>query len=99
MRRKNYNDKEENDNGRVRWDSRGDPPLFGTTTTTTTTTTTMIQTMTRTSRAYVSTACTHAINAAQKQFWLCNPAMVEGNECFAKLITWHRKQENGGRGK
>ena len=62
-------------------------------------TTTMIQTMTRTLRASVSSACTHTTDAAQKQFWLCNPVMVEGNECFAKHITWHREQENGGRGK
>ena len=97
MRRKNYNDKEENNDGRVWCDSRGDPPCFGTTTTTTTTT--MIQSITRTSRAYVSSACTHATDAAQKQFWLCNPTMMEGNECFAKHITWHREQENGGRSK
>ena len=98
MRCKNYDDKEENNDGRVRCDSRGDPLHLGTTTTTTTTTR-MIQTMTRTSRAYVSSACTHITIAAQKQFWLCNPTMVEGNECFANHITWHRKQENGGRGK
>ena len=97
MWRKNYDDKEENNNGRVQCNSWGDPPRFGTTMTTTMTT--MIQTMTRTLRCYVSSACTHATNSALKQFWLCNPAMVEGNECFAKHITWHRKQENGGRGK
>ena len=44
-------------------------------------------------------ACTHVTNATHKQLWLCNPTMVEGNECFAKHITWHREQENGGRGK
>ena len=94
MWRKNCDDKEENDDGHVWCDSREDPPCFGQTTTTT-----MIQTMSRTSRAYVSSACTHATNTAQKQFWLCNPAMVEGNECFAKHITWHHDQEIGGRGK
>ena len=100
MRRKNYNDKEENNDGHVRWDSQGDPPRFGTTTTMTTTTmTTMIQTMTRTLRDYVSSAFTHTTDVMQKQFCLCNPAMMEGNKCFAKHITWHRKQENGGRGK
>ncbi len=75
----------------------GTPPCFGTTTTMTMTM--MIQTMARTLRAYVSSACTHTTNAAQKQFWLCNPTMVERNKCFAKHITWYLKQENGGRGK
>ena len=28
MRRENYDDEEEDNNGRVRWDSRGDPPPF-----------------------------------------------------------------------
>ena len=42
MRRENYNDEEEDVDGQVRCDSRGDPPRFETTTTMTT----MIRTMT-----------------------------------------------------
>ncbi len=48
---------------------------------------------------YICSAYTYATNAAQKQFWFCNPTMVEGSGCFAKHITWHREQENRGRGK
>ena len=59
----------------------GTPAHFGTTTTTKT----MIRTMTRTSRAYVSSACTHATNAAHKQFWLCNPTTVEGSNCVGVI--------------
>ena len=43
----------------------------------------MIWTMTRTLRAYVSSACGHATNVVHKQFWLCNPTMVEGSDYFA----------------
>ena len=83
-RRRRIND------GRVRCDSRGDPPHFGTTTTITTT---MIRTMTRTSRAYVSSACKHATDATHKQFLLCNPTTVEGSDCFAKRTI--RTKEGG----
>jgi hypothetical protein len=48
---------------------------------------------------YICSACTHATDAAQKQFWFCNPTTVEGSNCFAKHIAWHCKQENGGRDK
>ncbi len=37
-------------------------------------------------------------DAAQKQFWFCNPTTAEGSDCFAKHIAWHREQENGGGG-
>ena len=40
--------------------------------------------------------CTHATNAAQKQFWFCNHTTVDGSDCFAKHIAWHREKENGG---
>ena len=86
----NYNDEEEDNNGQVRCDSRGDPPCFGMATTTTT----MIRTMTWTSRAYVSSTCMHATNAAHKQFWLCNPTTVEGSDCFAARTI--RTREGGG---
>ena len=85
----NYNDEEEDNNGQVRCDSRGDPPCFGMATTTTT----MIRTMTWTSRAYVSSTCMHATNAAHKQFWLCNPTTVEGSDCFAARTI--RTREGG----
>ena len=45
---------------------------------------------------YVCSVCTHATDAAQKQFWFCNPTTVGGSDCFAKHIAWHREQENGG---
>ena len=90
MRRENYNDEEEDDDGQVRCNSRGGgPPRFGATTTTKT----MIQTMTRSSRAFVSNACTHATDAAHKQFWLCNPMTVEGRDCFATRTI--RTREGG----
>jgi hypothetical protein len=47
---------------------------------------------------YVCSVCTHATDAAQKQFWFCNPTAAEGSDCFAKHIAWHREQENGGGG-
>ena len=47
---------------------------------------------------YVCSVCTHATDAAQKQFWFCNPTTAEGSDCFAKHIAWHREQENGGGG-
>ncbi len=45
---------------------------------------------------YVCNVCTHTTDAAQKQFWFCNPTTAEGSDCFAKHIPWHREQENGG---
>jgi len=39
-----------------------------------------------------------ATDAAQKQFWFCNPTTAEGSDCFAKHIAWHHEQENGGGG-
>ena len=45
---------------------------------------------------YVCSVCTQATDAAQKQFWFCNHTTVEGSDCFAKHITWHREKENGG---
>ena len=45
---------------------------------------------------YVCSVCTHATDAAQKQFWFCNHTTVEGSDCFAKHIAWHREKENGG---
>ncbi len=47
---------------------------------------------------YVCSVCTHATDAAQKQFWFCNhmTVTVEGSNCFAKHIAWHREKENGG---
>ena len=47
---------------------------------------------------YVCSVCTHATDAAQTQFWFCNPTTAEGSDCFAKHIAWHREQENGGGG-
>jgi hypothetical protein len=40
---------------------------------------------------YVCSVCTHATDAAQKQFWFCNHTTVEGSDCFAKL-AWHREK-------
>ena len=45
---------------------------------------------------YVCHVCTHAADAAQKQIWFCNHTTVEGSDCFAKHIAWHREKENGG---
>ena len=89
MQRKNYDDKKEDDDGQVQCNSRGEPPRFRTKTTTTI----MIRTMTRMSRAYNSSACTHTTNAARKQFWLCNPTTVEGSDCFAARTI--RTREGG----
>jgi len=47
---------------------------------------------------YVCSMCMHATDAAQKQFWFCNHTTVEGSDCFAKHIAWHREKENGGGG-
>jgi len=47
---------------------------------------------------YVCSMCTHATDATQKQFWFCNHTTVEGSDCFAKHIAWHREKENGGGG-
>ena len=82
--RTTYDDDEEDNDGQVRCNIRGDPSHFGTTMTTMT----MVQTLMRTSRAYVSSACMHATDATHKQFWLCNPTAVEGSDCFAmRTIT------------
>jgi len=51
-----------------------------------------------TKHTYVCSACTHATKAAQKQFWFCNSTTVDGSNCFAKHIAWHREQENRGGG-
>jgi hypothetical protein len=89
MRRENYDNKEEDNDGRVGYNSWPPPPRFGMTTTMTT----MIRTMTQTLRAHVSSACTHATDAAHKQFWFCNPTTVEGSDCFATSTI--RTREGG----
>ena len=35
----------------------------------------------------IRSACTHATNPTQKQFWFCNPTTVEGSKCFAKKVA------------
>jgi hypothetical protein len=35
---------------------------------------------------YVCSRCMHKKDGLQKQFWFCNPTMVEGSKCFAKHI-------------
>ncbi len=35
---------------------------------------------------YVCRRCMHKTDRLQKQFWFCNPTMVEGSKCFAKHI-------------
>jgi hypothetical protein len=47
---------------------------------------------------YVCSVSTQATDAAQKQFRFCNHTTLEGSDCFAKHITWHREKENGGGG-
>ena len=36
---------------------------------------------------YVCSACTHATDPAQKQFWFCNPITVYESKCFAKHVA------------
>jgi hypothetical protein len=35
---------------------------------------------------YICSRCTHKTDRSQKQFWFCNPTMVEGSKCFAEHI-------------
>jgi hypothetical protein len=36
---------------------------------------------------YICSACTHATNPTQKQFFFCNPTLVEGSKCFSKHMV------------
>jgi hypothetical protein len=41
---------------------------------------------------YVCSKCTHSTNPRQKQFWFCNPTMVEGSECFRNHVAEAHKE-------
>jgi hypothetical protein len=43
---------------------------------------------------YVCSLCTHATDKTQKQFWICNPTMMEGSQCFAEHV---REKHGAGR--
>ncbi len=36
---------------------------------------------------YICSVCMHTTNPNQKQFWFCNPMLVEGSKCFTKHIA------------
>ncbi|KAL3815576.1 hypothetical protein ACHAXA_000308 [Cyclostephanos tholiformis] len=44
---------------------------------------------------FVCSVCTDATDPAQKQFWFCNPTMVEGSECFAEHVNARHSKVHG----
>jgi hypothetical protein len=47
---------------------------------------------------FACSVCMHTTNPEQKQFWFCNPTMVEGSKCFTKHIHAKHNKANGGGG-
>jgi hypothetical protein len=45
---------------------------------------------------YIYSRCTHKTDGLQKQFWFCNPTMVEGSKCVSKHIEEKHRNKRGG---